>query len=446
VVRAIQLAKATSIGLCLLFLAGFWFGQFTHKEPVHQRKLVRFWHPASGDAEDLINKQVAAFNASQDEYEVQALSVGSHENTKFVLGVLGRDSPDVLLEIHQVLPQWVESHLLCPLDSLMTDQERDLIKKDVYPVAKRIGMFRGHLYGMPGGFDIAVVYYRPQDLRAAGLPDRAPQSLEELTEIGKRLTIVDKSGQIRRLGWYPVPWYTSWLSVYGSLFGGGIYDWDHDRVTIDTPQNLRSLQYLYDFGNGVGFGRISRFQSGLSEPVESLIAGKYSFLVDGPWLIEGLKKHAPNFEYRTCPIPAPAGGVPRASYSQGGFYVIPTNAKQKTGAMKFIEFAVGLTNPRFAAKTATTGGLPMSPLVVLTPEFQTLINQNPQYKTLVDLLTSPKIDAPWPIPYNLFLQDQITRYEDLVERGESTPKEALENIRSAVTHELARRKELGYHD
>ena len=164
-----------------------------------ERRQVRFWHMWRGEWADVVQKIVDRFNESQDTYEVIALSVPGHAaNSKFLLAVAGGDPPDCMAQWNNVIPKWADSELLVPLNSLMTEAEWTRFKETTYPIAKRIGIYKGNLYGVTTGLNVWACYYREDFLEEAGLdPAEFPETLEGLMEWGRKLHQFDAKGNIK---------------------------------------------------------------------------------------------------------------------------------------------------------------------------------------------------------------------------------------------------------
>jgi multiple sugar transport system substrate-binding protein len=127
--------------------------------------------------------------------------------------------------------------------------------------------------------------------------------------------------------------------------------------------------------------------------------------------------------------------------------IIPKGAKHVEGAWEFIKFWSGLENPERAAEYYCRGGwLPLWPAVANAPRYRQYIREYPQYATFVKMLGSPNLDAPPPVPYQVYLIDEVNRAEDAAIRGVLSPKEALDRMDRRVREELARRASLGYRD
>lgn len=405
---------------------------------------VRFWHMWSAEWKDVVDKIVDRYNTSQDKYEVVALSVpGAGADTKFLLGTMGGDPPDVMAQWNPVIPTWAEGDMLTSFEEIMSPAERAQFEREAYPVVKRIGQYKGKTYGIPIGVNIKAIYYLPGALREAGV-ERFPATWEELVEVSGRLTKRDARGNLKRLGFLP----TSWAETT-ALFGGGFYDFERERMTLDRGGNLASLQSIVALRKRDGYDAVQRFQSGLNTQSFAggwpFIAGSYAMAVDGQWRVEQLSKYAPKLEYATAPIPAPKGGLPGAGFANGNFMLIPQSAKQKAGAWDFVKFWSGLENPERAAEFYVMGGwLPLSERIANAPLYRKYIREHPQFQTFVDAVKSPELVAQPPVAYQVFVNDEATRVEDLALRGGISPTVAVRRLAGLVEREAKRRKRLGY--
>lgn len=411
----------------------------------HKRIPVYFWHMWSGQWRPSMERVATDFNASQDKYEVIPLQVPPAEaDSKFLMSVAGGSPPDVMVQWTQAISTWSQDGILQPLDTHMTPKERDFFQNGTYPVIHQNGWYKGHLYGLVMGVDVYACYYRADQFRAAGLdPDHFPKTLEELTAVGRKLNRKDASGSYTRMGFVPAG-----FTNYVPAFGGGFYDPRKDDVLLNTPQNLRALDYIVDTNKELGVDKVRRFNAGLKSQNGAdwpFIDGSISISLDGEWRVQQLKKYAPEVDYRVAPLPPPAGGKPMASFSVTNFLTIPAGAKHSDGAWEFIKFWSGLDHPESAAKYVTSfAWLPSSPRMAKSPDYQAFLREYPKYQTFVDLAASRNLVTTPPVPYQLFLMDRIATIDDLAMRGALTPEQALTKLEKDTARERGRRTELGY--
>jgi multiple sugar transport system substrate-binding protein len=408
---------------------------------------VNYWHMLGDQFYGPMNHVVDLFNQSQEKYEVVPLllpSAGGDADSKFLMSVVGGDPPDVMLQWTNAMATWAEAGILHPLDTLMPPQQLNHFLQTAYPVVRKSGWYKGHLYGLIDGFDFWACYYRPDHFREAGLdPDHFPKTLEELALVGRKLTRFDKAGNIMRVGFLP-----SGLSQFVASFGGSFYDEKTGQLLLNTPQNLRALTFIVEERKRLGLDKVLRFNAGLSSDSGAswpFISGAYSVIVDGEWRVQQMAQFAPQMEYRTAPIPAPAGGKRLASFSGPNFLTIPKGAQQVEGAWEFMEFFSGLNNPeRAAAFYVAMSWLPLSPLSTSALVYQAFLNKLPQYRTFLDLAASENIALSPPVPDQVYIMDRVQWAEDMATRGTLTPQQALEALEADIARERQRRKEMGY--
>jgi multiple sugar transport system substrate-binding protein len=426
-------------------LGGYAAFSDTSRRPRTGRKPVRLWHLLSAEWLEPVERAVARFNESQSRYEVMPLLLtGTEADSKLLLSVAGGDPPDVMLAWTQATSVWGQGGLLQPLDRFMTTAERERFLREAYPVVRKSGWHRGHLYGITMGFDLYVCYYRPDHFRQAGLdPDRFPTTLEELVAVGDKLNRFDSSGKLTRVGFLPQT-----FRRYVASFGGGFYDEKTGQVTLNTPENLRALEFLVETRKRLGLSEVIRFQSGLASDSGAswqFISGTYAITLDGEWRVEQMRRYAPQLDYRTVPLPPPAGGKPLASFSDINYLVIPTGARQAEGGWEFVKFWTGLDNPEQAAEFFPWyGWMPLFPKSAQSPVYEAWLKTVPKYRTFLQVAQSEHIVTTPPVPYQLYLRDRIDRADDLAMRGTLTPRQALEELEADIAQERARRRELGY--
>jgi multiple sugar transport system substrate-binding protein len=361
-----------------------------------------------------------------------------------MLSTVGGLPPDVILIWTQATSEWADSGLLQPLDTFMTTSEMAWFKTQTYPVVRKSGWFKGRLYGLVMGFDLWVCYYRPDHFRQAGLdPDHFPGTLEELVEVGAKLHKFRPNGDIERMGFLP-----SGFQTFTPLFGGGFFNEATGELTLNTPENLRCLTFLADCRKRLGFEKVVGFEAGLGTDDAAswpFIQGSYSIIAEGEWRVEQLRKYAPQIEYRTVPTPPPKGGKKKASFSMTNFLVMPQGAREPRGAWSFIRFWSGLANPQAAAGFyPILGWMPLGPAVTYAPDYQKWLSEVPQYRTFLDVAESNNICITPPVPFQLYLMDQVKKADDAVSRGSQTPAIALQQLEHDVAHERTRRRRLGY--
>ena len=408
-----------------------------------QRKPVRFWHMWTGEWKDVIEGIVTRYNASQSEYEVVPLSIPSGGSTKVLLGIAGGDPPDVMAQWEAVIPTWARRRAILSMEELMSPAEFARVKRESFPAMIRMGSYEGKLYALTPSLNVSAVYLNLAHLEEIGLPaDWTPSSMEELSAVGKRLDRRGKDGRLERIGLLLGAW-----NGIAPVFGGGFYDWEKEEMTLGSDANRRALTFLAEERAHRGAEAVTRFASTFGPDAGarwSFLEGKVSMVVDGAWRVEQMRKVAPGFRYRTVPIPPPKGGKLLAGFTRGNALIVPSGAREPQGALDFIRFWGGITDPEAAAEISAAGGwLPMTRTTARSKAFAKYVRENPQFKTFLDLMESDALEPLPPVTIQNFIGDKMTEAQDRAERGTLTPRQAVDKFVRDVATEEARRKSLG---
>ncbi|HOX38243.1 MAG TPA: ABC transporter substrate-binding protein [Candidatus Brocadiia bacterium] len=433
---ALLVARIASVAAAVAVALWLYLGYTPPKRSSYPgREKVIFWHMWTSNWAEVINNICRRFNESQERYEVVPLTVCGG-SLKTLIATAGGDPPDCMGQWETVIPAWAERGALTPLDELMEPGDWARLRDKMYPAVREIGTYKGHFYGLATGMNIWACYYRPSHFKEAGFdPDKFPKTLEELDAIAEKLYRYDKNNNITRIG------FTPWgLSHWIALFGGTLFDYDRNELSICHPRNIDALAWMAGYSNKYGYDRVLQFQAGLPSTMEAswpFMSGAYSIVVDGQWRIQQIFEYMPNLDYRTAPIPPPAGGKENACWSNGNFMIIPSGAKNKKGALEFMSFWSGVSDPARAAEFYTWGGwLPITPDVANAPIYQEYIRKFPEFKTFVDIMSSPNVQVTPPTPVQAYLMHRLGWAEDAARREVMSPKAALETIRDEVDREL----------
>ncbi|MFA6244515.1 MAG: ABC transporter substrate-binding protein [Candidatus Hydrogenedentales bacterium] len=413
---------------------------------------VHFWHVWTAEWKTVADQIVDRYNESQDRYEVIPLSIPSNTaDSKFLMSVAGGVPPDVMAQWNPVIPKWAESGMLTALDELMSPEEWERFQKTVYPVVLKIGMYKGKLYGAINGLDVYACYFRTDYAREVGLdPAKPPETLEELSAWADKLTKYGPNGALKRIGLLS-PLRPPSLSMFAPGFGGAFYDWSRGVLTLNTPENVRALEFLSGERKKLGFDNVIGFETSFTSEITNaawpFIGGAYGITLDGQWRVEQIARYAPELEYGTFPIPPPQGGNKHASWANGNFLIIPKGAKQVEGAWEFVKFWSGIENPERAAEFYTWGGwLPPIPAIADAPVYREYLRNHPQFMTFVEMLPSAHLEPLPPVSYQAYLWDRLASADEAAERGILSPEAALRKLEKEIEHEVAMRRELGYKD
>lgn len=89
-----------------------------------EREIVNYWHIHTGDEALVEDELVAAYNASQDKYEVVALSMNDQQ--KLIVAMSGDEGPDVVFTSNSNLTTYYFNGLLQNLQEYVDAENYDL--------------------------------------------------------------------------------------------------------------------------------------------------------------------------------------------------------------------------------------------------------------------------------------------------------------------------------
>ena len=376
------------------------------------RSEVIFWHFWGGEDRDVVDDVARRFNASQTKYFVRPVAMpGNNLQAKLFLAVAGGDPPDIVNQDDPVLADWGQRGVIQPLVDIAPAAEVTEIERWILDSARRLSTYQDKMYGLCNGLDIRALYYNKTVLEQHQL--QPPRTILDLDEIANTLAPFQSTEKKQSYGYIPD---SRRLWAWGYAFGGDFYDASSQRVVVDSPPIRGALQWMASYAKRYGSDNLAAFRQGdQSLPGKTFpllplddqeMSGRYSVIMDGQWRVRNLAAFTRNRqargvatpEFGVCPLPIPETGSPRknAGWVNGNFFVFPKGAKNSEGAWEFAKFWIGFTDPSQAAKTCSQGGwIPVSQTVTQDPQFQTYLDENPLFRTFVELSESPN---QFPIP------------------------------------------------
>lgn len=344
-------------------------GAGTAEPGATERVPVTFWGSWSGDQIDQLNQQTAAFNASQDKYEVTYVPQELVEE-KLLTALAGGDVPDVVLWDRPQTAIYAPKGALASLDELVA---RDGVDLGVYyPEALSEMYADGNLYGVPLLVDNRSLFYNKTLLAEAGV--EAPTTWDELREAAIATTKRD-GGKLTVSGFSlgDPGLFAAWLRAAG----GDMLSADGTTTAFNSPEGLEVLEFwstMMDDGvYELGFG------DGVDAFAEQTLAMKF----DGPWALAGLNQTDVEFGI----VPPPAGPNGDRGAGMGGFgLVIPEGAKNVDGAWEFIKWWT--LQPENGVNFAKISGwIPANIEAANDPYF----TENEQYAAFIETMNFAKV-------------------------------------------------------
>ncbi len=257
-----------------------------------------------GWAEDLVKKEINAF--------------------------LVKQGPDVIVGETQ-MPGFAVKGYLQEFPAALSRKVKDEVQLGAYSPLT----VDGKIYGMAVFPGVSVLLWNKELVKKAGLnPEKAPKTWDELLANAEAVTKAGK-GQFYGGGCYSGPHFGGSLR-YGAWLlksGGGFVDKD-SRPAFNSPANIETFAYVRKLVLNIPPGLAGDPNEGAFW--DAFHQGKMAYIIDGPWRKAEAKRFG--IEVGFSAIPMPKGKtVPYVITIGAAFYGVPTYAKNKEAAFKYLE-------------------------------------------------------------------------------------------------------------
>lgn len=363
---------------------------------------VTFWGSWSGDQVAQLEKQAAAFNASQDRYEVVYVAQELVEE-KLLTGLASGEVPDVVLWDRYNTPIYVPKKALAPLDDYIAKDNVDM--SAFYDQALSELVIDDVTYGIPLLVDNRSLFYNTAVLAEANV--KPPTTWAELKSVAEATTVRD-GNKLTRAGFQlnDPGLFNMWLAQAG----GTMYSEDQQTTAFNSPEGLEVLafwQSLLDAGV---------YQLGFGEGVNAFAEGNVALALDGPWALSSLD--AAGLEYGI--VQPPAGPTGDKGAGMGGFgLIIPQGAKHADGAWEFIKWWT--TQPQNGVDFGKISGWIPANIEAANDAYFT---ESPKYAAFIETLEYAKVRSRIPGASDVEGKALIPQLERFL-AGEISAEEAL---------------------
>lgn len=186
----------------------------------------------------------------------------------------------------------------------------------------------GHQYMIPMQWFTQYLYYNKDLFKEAGIT-KVPDTWDEFAETASKITNPDKKVYGAGLC---VSGGVTWMDSMMLSNGGKILSDDNKSSALDSPENLKTLQFIQKMANN---GDTPKGATGAD--LDNLMsANQLGMVINGPWMVNGLKENEINFGV----APIPQGSSGRVGIAELTGFSIPTGTPddQKAAAYKFIAY------------------------------------------------------------------------------------------------------------
>lgn len=226
---------------------------------------------------------IAAFKKTNSNIEIELTVMPPDQYwTVIQAGLTSGSGPDLFWMSGDRAISIMPANLLLPLKSYI---ERDGVDMGKFPASiKQFYQHDNDYYGIPKDFDTIGIFYNKALFDAAGVEyPKQGWTWDDLLEKSKKLTTISPDGGQNNYG--IVMSQNIQSSVFNFLYqnGGSVYSADGKTVTIDSPENLETLQFMTDimFKYKVSPDGVEQTELGAAAMFTSGLA---AMIPDGSWM------------------------------------------------------------------------------------------------------------------------------------------------------------------
>lgn len=340
---------------------------------------IVFWsnHPANSRAveEELISR----FEEENPDLTVELVNAGANYqevSQQLNAALSGGDLPDVVVLSDT---EWFNFALNGQTTEISDLAERNGIDLTTYveSLYNDYEMEGGH-YGLPYARSTVLFYYNKDVWQEAGLPDRGPESWEEMTEWGPKIQEVLDRGSA--LGWADAVNYLSWTfqGPMWTMEGNYSEDWDSRMTAADT---LKSVEWLK---STVADGWATVSNDVTNEFATGLIASCLQSTGDLASVFD-----TASFNVGVAKLPNPQGDGACPTGGAGLGIPAKISDERKDNAIKFIDFMTNLANTTYWSRE--TGYVPVRQGAAEDAEHAKFLEENPEYNVAVEQLPETRV-------------------------------------------------------
>jgi len=282
-----------------------------------EKTTLHLWHPMPAPSRAVLTELVAEYEKLNPDISVHLLYKENEEVRMAYMSATGftEGGPDLLYGPSDFTGALVEMGIIKPLENLFTEAEL----ADFDP--KGLTWYQGHLYqiGDELGNHLALVYNK-RLFAEVGL-DRPPETLQELIEFGKKLTL-DKNGDgiIDQYGlvWnFTEPFF--FMPFYAS-YGGWVMDADQNP-TLNNEAAVKAFKFVTDMRDVHG---IIPIECDYDIADSKFNTGTAAMLINGAWSwAKYMESPDVDFGLAVLPINAETGLYPAPMVATKGYYLNP---------------------------------------------------------------------------------------------------------------------------
>lgn len=291
---------------------------------------LTFWNGFTGSDGEILKDIVNRFNQKENGKIKIKMDIMPWDvfYQKLPPAIATKTAPSFILLDPVNMPQYVANGSIQPVNDFWS--KTGLKEKDYLQNVLDSMKYKGKYYEMPMNTFLIYLYWNKDLFKAAGLnPEKPPQTMDEMASFAVKLT--DPAKNQFGLG-LPVKGGTNYWTSFIWNNGGEIFDAKKKKSLLNSPQNIKTLEWVRELANK----KVTPMGASGPDIDNLLISGQLGMYINGPWLVNGLRKNNINFG-----IAAPPKGSVRQQVVSGGMgFAIPscTKAAEKKAIYEFIKY------------------------------------------------------------------------------------------------------------
>jgi ABC-type glycerol-3-phosphate transport system substrate-binding protein len=321
---------------------------------------------------------------------------GEEEGTSSITESFSKANPNVTFKVEYIpeetLPQKYQSGLatnsvsdILTLDTewpavyagvgALADPPPDLqsfIKNNAFGIVQEVATHKGKFVAVPIDSSNLVLGYNVKLVKDAGLdPEKAPADWAEFADLAARVTKRDGSGKLQQAG-FTTPWAGEWDWDTWLAAAGGRRWLSLEGVAYLEPPFVAAAQLFPE----LIFNKKVDDVAGIED---AFTHGKAAITTAGPWTVTGMKKDAPDLEWKSWLIPPmKAGGT--SGTTLGGWHLgVYTKSKVADPTWQFIQHHLKNENRvlwyKLTARTPAWKDVADDPIFKSDPNRITMVKQ-----------------------------------------------------------------------
>ena len=379
-------------------------------------------YSGSGDNEQYLQQMVDNYMKENPNVTIDLQTYGYDDYfTQMTAKVSGGQAPDVFELDYQNFVSYAKKGALMPLDDILT---KDGIDTSIYnDMALKAFSADGVQYGVPDSFSNVVLIYNKDLFDQAGI--------DYPTDDWKWEDAMAAAEKIRALGdniygyYHPISFNEFYKTVKQN--GGSLFNDDFTEFTMDTPENIETLQYMVDMQQKTNVMPTEEQMAGMGD-WDLFESGRLGMIVTGIW---AFPEYTNNCDFDWDIVVEP-GHTQKATHFFSNGYVVSKDSQVADEAVKFITY---ISSNREATQIRLDAGWELPPvqdedIIAQYKEKTPPVNREAVFKSL-DYLVAPPV-----ITQYAELQDIVGQHLSAAAAGTVTPEQALKDMQAECEQKI----------